>query len=84
MKSAPKDVDAYIERAPKEAQGKLQKLRATIKEMAPVAEERISYGMPYYIQLQRTVDLLRSGKSSHRTLYSFSDPGGIQEGTRRV
>lgn len=48
MRSAPKDVDEYIERAPKGSQGKLRELRATIKEVAPGAEERISYGMPFY------------------------------------
>ena len=29
-------------------QGKLKELRAAIKEAAPTAVERISYGMPYY------------------------------------
>ena len=45
---APKDVDEYIARAPKEAQGKLRELRVAIREAAPTAVERISYGMPYY------------------------------------
>src|SRR5260370_38885937 len=44
----PKDVDAYIAAAPKEAMGKLKELRAVIRSTAPTAEERISYGMPYY------------------------------------
>jgi uncharacterized protein YdhG (YjbR/CyaY superfamily) len=44
----PKDVDAYIAAAPKEVQGKLKELRAVIRKTAPAAEERISYGMPYY------------------------------------
>ena len=48
MKKAPKDVDAYIARAPKEVQGKLEELRAAVKDTAPTALERISYGMPYY------------------------------------
>ena len=48
MKKAPKDVAAYIAGAPKEVRGKLKELRATIRKMAPDAEERISYGMPYY------------------------------------
>ncbi len=34
--------------APKEVQDKLQELRAVIRTTAPGAEERISYGMPYY------------------------------------
>jgi uncharacterized protein YdhG (YjbR/CyaY superfamily) len=48
MKKAPKDVDAYIASAPKEVQGKLKELRTAIKQVAPTAKERISYGMPYY------------------------------------
>ncbi len=43
-----RSVDAYIAAAPKEAQSKLRELRAAIRETAPTAEERISYGMPYY------------------------------------
>ena len=50
MKGKPKakNVDAYIAAAPIEAQGKLRELRAIIRAAAPDAEERISYGMPYY------------------------------------
>jgi uncharacterized protein YdhG (YjbR/CyaY superfamily) len=48
MKKAPKDVDEYIKRTPKEVQGKLKELRVAIKEAAPTAVEHISYGMPYY------------------------------------
>lgn len=41
-------MDAYIAAAPKEIQGKLKELQAVIRKTAPTAEERISYGMPYY------------------------------------
>ena len=44
----PKNVDAYIASAPKEFQGKLKQLRRAIREAAPNADERISYGIPYY------------------------------------
>ncbi len=47
MKHA-KDVDEYIAQAPQEVQEKLKELRKAIKEVAPDAEEKISYGMPYY------------------------------------
>ncbi len=47
MKRA-KDVEEYIVTAPKEVQGKLKEIRAAIKSTAPLAEEKISYGMPYY------------------------------------
>lgn len=43
-----KNVNDYIAQAPKEVQKKLQELRAVIKSTAPSAQERISYGMPYY------------------------------------
>ncbi|HSB47743.1 MAG TPA: DUF1801 domain-containing protein [Candidatus Bilamarchaeum sp.] len=42
------NVDSYIASAPKEVQGKLRELRKAIKSAAPDAEEKISYGMPYY------------------------------------
>ncbi len=44
----PESVDAYIASAPKELQDKLKHMRAAIREAAPEAEEKISYGMPYY------------------------------------
>jgi uncharacterized protein YdhG (YjbR/CyaY superfamily) len=44
----PKSVDEYIASAPKEARSKLRQMRKIIREMAPQAEEKISYGMPYY------------------------------------
>lgn len=47
MKKA-KDVDEYIANAPAELQSKLKELRKTIKDCAPQALEKISYGMPYY------------------------------------
>lgn len=43
-----KNVAAYISQAPKETRGKLKELREAIKTVAPLAEERISYGMPSY------------------------------------
>ena len=43
-----KTVDAYISAAPKAVQPKLKELRKLIKSVAPNAEEKISYSMPYY------------------------------------
>ncbi len=48
MKKTTKDVDAYIAAAPKGPQAKLVELRKIIKATARKADERISYGMPYY------------------------------------
>src|SRR5262245_45559784 len=44
----PKDVDSYIAAASKEVPATLIELRRVIKNAAPRASERISYGMPYY------------------------------------
>jgi len=43
-----KAVDAYIAAAPKAAQPRLRQLRKLIKDTAPKATERFSYGMPHY------------------------------------
>ena len=41
-------VEEYIENAPEEVRGKLRDMRAAIRDVAPEAEERMSYEMPYY------------------------------------
>ena len=43
-----KNIDEYIAGYPEDIQGKLRDLRATIKEAAPGAEEKISYQMPAF------------------------------------
>jgi uncharacterized protein YdhG (YjbR/CyaY superfamily) len=48
MSPAAKNVDAYIENAPKEVQRKLKEIRTVIREAAPDSVETISYGMPFY------------------------------------
>ena len=50
-----KTVDEYIAQAPTAVQDKLHELRTMIKTTAPDAEERISYGMPYYYYKGRLV-----------------------------
>lgn len=42
------EVDKYIAKAPIALQERLKEIRKTIKSVAPKAEEKISYGMPYY------------------------------------
>ncbi len=44
----PQTVDEYIDSAPPEIQPKLKQIRKIIQEVAPDAEEKLSYGMPYY------------------------------------
>ncbi len=48
MNKPPQSVDEYIASAPKEIKNKLSELRSIIKTTVPLAEERISYSMPYY------------------------------------
>ncbi len=48
MDTKPKTVADYIAQAPDELQEKLKTLQETIKETVPEAEEKLSYGMPYY------------------------------------
>lgn len=43
-----KTVDEYIASAPEEARVKLKEIRKIIKSVVPEAEEKLSYGMPYY------------------------------------
>lgn len=44
----PQTVDQYIASALPEIQPKLKQIRKIIQEVAPDAEEKLSYGMPYY------------------------------------
>ena len=41
-------IEEYIKKYPKSIQELLQEIRATIRRIAPSAEESISYGMPAY------------------------------------
>jgi len=43
-----KSVDAYIASAPPQVRPILEAIRTTVRNAAPSAEERISYGMPAY------------------------------------
>lgn len=47
-KKNPITVEEYIQEFPKEVQEILQKIRAIVKEEAPEAQEKISYGMPTF------------------------------------
>ncbi len=69
MKKA-KDVDSYIKSAPKEVQAKLNQIRGAIKSSVPNAEEKISYGMPYYGYKGRLVYFAYS--KNHLGVYAMS------------
>ena len=63
----PLTVEQYIESCPKEHREKLTGLRNLIKETVPEADEKISYGMPYYDYKGRLVYFALSKK--HIGLY---------------
>ena len=44
----PKDVNSYLMQIDPAIRTKLKTLRAVIKKAVPAAEEKLSYGMPYY------------------------------------
>lgn len=46
--AGPKDIDEYIATFPKEVQEILEKIRTTIRNAAPGAEEKISYQIPTF------------------------------------
>ena len=46
----PAPIDAYIATFPPEVQARLQAVREAIRALAPLAEERISYGIPTFWQ----------------------------------
>jgi uncharacterized protein YdhG (YjbR/CyaY superfamily) len=47
-KARPKNIDEYINAAPKEAQEKMREMRACIREAAPGAEESLKWGKPAF------------------------------------
>lgn len=63
-------VDDYIEAASPSAQPMLRQLREVIRNAAPQAEERISYGMPHYAQQGRVAYF--AAQKNHVALYSIS------------
>jgi uncharacterized protein YdhG (YjbR/CyaY superfamily) len=49
QQTAPKTIDEYIAGFPTAVQEILKKVRTTIKDAAPEAEEAIKYGMPSFV-----------------------------------
>ncbi|HYU64574.1 MAG TPA: DUF1801 domain-containing protein [Verrucomicrobiae bacterium] len=71
-----KAVDAYIAAAPKAAQPLLRQLREMIREEAPDAEEKISYGIPFYEYRGRLVYI--AAHKQHVALYPAGDANGLE------
>lgn len=64
-------IDTYIKGFPKETQIILKKIRSLIKEIAPKATEKISYGIPTF-NLNGTYLIYFSGWRHHVSLYPAS------------
>src|SRR2546421_12038449 len=71
-----RDVGSYIAAAPKEAQPHLRRLRQTIKAAAPKAEEKLSYGIPFYEYHGRLIYF--AGYKKHVALYPAGDANGLE------
>jgi len=67
---AARTVDDYIAAAPESARPMLIELREAIRAAAPQADERISYGMPYYHLHGRLAYF--QAHARHIGLYAFS------------
>ncbi len=77
----PKSTDEYISSFPKETQILLQEVRKTIKNVAPEADESISYGMPAY-KLNGKVLVYFAGYKNHIGFYAT--PTGHAEFTEEL
>jgi len=72
---APASVDAYIAGFKPEVRAVLRKMRATIRQAAPAAEERISWGMPAY-----TLDGMLTFFAAFKNHVSlFPGPAGLEK-----
>jgi len=73
--TSPKNMDEYIAGFPEDIQRILRKLRATIREAAPDAEEKISYQMPTFALHG---NLVHFAAHSHHIGF-YPTPTGIEE-----
>ncbi len=79
-KAIPKDMDEYIASFPDDVQERLKKVRATIHEAAPEAQETIKYGMPTFTLKGNLVSF--AGYKRHIGLYPV--PAGSDEFNRQM
>ena len=71
------DVESYIKAAPSAAQPHLRQLRALIRQLAPKAEERISYGIVGYFYPTRMIYF--GGHAKHVALYPAGEAKGLEK-----
>ncbi len=64
----PQSIDEYIAGFPADVQALLQQIRATIRDVAPDAEETISYGIPTF-RWKGTYLIHFAGYKKHLSLY---------------
>jgi uncharacterized protein YdhG (YjbR/CyaY superfamily) len=74
-KTTPKDMDEYIAGFPEDVQEILQKVRMTIREAAPEAEETINYQIPTFTLKGNLVHF--AGYKKHIGFYPA--PSGIEK-----
>lgn len=74
------NVDGYIGSFPEDVQVILKKMRAVIKRNAPDAEEKISYGIPFYELNGRLVYF--AAQKSHIGFYAL--PNAIKKFRREL
>ena len=67
-----KNIDEFISRYPKNVQAILQKIRKTVRQVCPDAQEKISYGIPTFTFHGNLVHF--SAYASHIGFYPGSSP----------
>lgn len=70
-----KNINEYIKQYPKEVQGILKKMRATIKSAAPQATEAIKYGIPTFVLNGNLVHF--GGFKNHVSFFPTSSPVSV-------
>ena len=75
--TSPTSPEAYIASAPKAAQPHLRELRALIRQLAPKAEERISYGIVGYFYPTRMIYF--GGHAKHVALYPAGEAKDLEK-----
>src|SRR5579864_7590517 len=75
--TSPTSPEAYIASAPRAAQPHLRQLRALIRQLAPKAEERMSYGIVGYFYPTRMIYF--GGHAKHVALYPAGAAKGLEK-----
>ena len=85
-------VDAYLADVPPKDRAVLEKIRATVRSLAPDADEKISYGMPaftfhgnllYYGAMKNHLSLFPGSKTVVKKFAAELKPFDAKEGTIR-